>query len=344
MQYDIKIGVGAMFGRQYARANAFHSRGAKSSVFEQQQHEAFWGDTPHAKQPHSPRKPSQPKNDWSEAHMPYTQGQNYQQQRDNEETLRNQRHERRKRRLLDELTGKLADALSTIVHLDAEIEALKVEREAADVTVEQSRTYDDETAFWKSIFERNIKINHLSKQREGTLGEYRRFYRTLRQLDPKQAQEAKEIYDELRKTTEKGEGKRTNQPKAHDHVPETVKEELTRSGDSNDQDSVHGSYEKEEDHTFIPPSPSKAIKRSSAKVQDWLDNKVDLVDPDSDEEVLLYPTRLIHKSHREVQSEFWTIMDGNHMCSYCGDICPVMQCPRWEQCGLLACGNCKNSY
>ena len=48
-----------------------------------------------------------------------------------------------------------------------------------------------------------------------------------------------------------------------------------------------------------------------------------------------------HDLHLEVHREFWDIVDSEHECNFCRNICTVMQCP---SCDVQACAYCKDVY
>ena len=48
-----------------------------------------------------------------------------------------------------------------------------------------------------------------------------------------------------------------------------------------------------------------------------------------------------HDSHMEVHREFWDVVDSEHECNFCRNICTVMQCP---SCDVQACAYCKDMY
>lgn len=64
----------------------------------------------------------------------------------------------------------------------------------------------------------------------------------------------------------------------------------------------------------------------------------------NDEEVILLQCRLIHGHHPEVKGELWDIAEGWHVCCYCGNTLTVFECPKYEQCGLRACENCRKDH
>ena len=47
-----------------------------------------------------------------------------------------------------------------------------------------------------------------------------------------------------------------------------------------------------------------------------------------------------HDAHMEVHKEFWDIIDSEHECYFCHNICTVMRCP---SCDVQACSHCKNA-
>lgn len=64
-------------------------------------------------------------------------------------------------------------------------------------------------------------------------------------------------------------------------------------------------------------------------------------DHDSDEEIILFQSRLVHDQHPEVQNEFWDIVEGSHMCGFCAQVLTVFQCPKFELCGMRVCEDCR---
>ena len=243
------------------------------------------------------------------------------------------KQEKRKRRLATELPQKLAGVLHTILQLDTAIETSEKERKEADDTIE-TRSIEDGEPFWNTVFERNVKLNNLKKERDNAMHEYRKFYRVLRKVDTKQGEEAREIYRALRKDTIVA--KESSQQNSDTEVGANHWDEGHTHQTENQEKDVN------EEYNFRSNTPASRVA-SDDEEQILHSHSTSSNNEPDEEEVILFGMRKLHASHKGVQSEFWSIADGDNVCSYCGITCAVLQCPLWNECGLYACEYCKSS-
>lgn len=211
-----------------------------------------------------------------------------------EEERKAAKHEKRKRQMLFELPQQLAVALSTILQLDAAIEQAEVDKKAADDFIERMDIMiDDEGPFWETIYERNIKLNTLRREHATTMNEYRKLYRILKKLDPKQGEEAREIYKGLKKQRGKEEGPfQTNSAKHHDQG-QTGDGQTCHQAPEYHQENIHRHPEKvqpKKETTTLPSDPfspfsdtfTSATAMDGSADHEWLPSTHTHANADSD--------------------------------------------------------------
>ena len=318
---------------------------------------AQWPAYPHRSYGYYPKPPvpgyQRPDSFWSE--KPQTCECNWDEESAQQEAQRKQSEEirkaakrkKRKKQLATELPEKLSVTLHTILQLDAAIHASEKEREEANETIE-TKSVEDGEPFWDAVFERNVKLNALRKERDNAMHEYRKFYRVLKKIDPKRGEEARKIYKALRKETSGAE--EAVQPDLSDAGVEV--EEATRNhSDQRDHHvnnhSSHPTEHQQKSKSFCS-SPALDMDQAPDEQEEVFDSQTHVHDPNinsepNEEEIIFIAARKLHAAHDRVQSEFWSIADGDNVCTYCGKICAVLQCPLWDECGLYACEHCKNS-
>ncbi|KAL6720373.1 hypothetical protein ACLMJK_002294 [Lecanora helva] len=280
-----------------------------------------------------------PAEDWSRPYVPPAEdpwvswARQDEEDRKAKEEQKAARRERRKKQQIHELTLRLSDILAEILKLDSGLDEL--EKECAEDALEEMNLPMDEdeneSDSWDSIFQRNVVLNSLKKERDLEVSEWKRLYHQLQKLHPEKSKEAKEAYKALRKRASKNK-RESESEEPHNAVEIRQEQQATASGlqDPSNDHTNHLNTEDEETPenypNFDPDQPS-----------DNADNA-----GDENDEIILYQMRQLHASHKEVQAEFWDIANADDICCYCGNTCAVMQCPRYEECGLSACEHCKS--
>lgn len=106
-------------------------------------------------------------------------------------------------------------------------------------------------------------------------------------------------------------------------------------------------YKEERSSTSNSEAPTDGWD-SAFKDESYDDDSSDVfydaeVEHDSDEEILLFQSRLVHDQHADVRNEFWEIAEASHMCGFCAQVLTVFQCPKYELCGMRVCEDCRRA-
>lgn len=271
--------------------------------------------------------------------------------------------EKRDKDLVVELPKKLDLALNKVVLLQLDIERLEAEKEAAEITIAQTdggMDSDEDPNFWETVFTRNVQHNTLKRSLVKDLETYKKLCHALKKLDPEKAEEAEENLRRTRKKSSKAKrgsppGLRTDQGELHiwttEFSPrldrESGKHQETKTSPPeglNPQAEVHSTGDNERNSFEMPfqaPPECESFAQDPESDADLSGCQED-GDYDVDHEARHHRRQMNHAWHDNVDAEFWEISGGEHECCYCGKISTVLQCPKWETCGLRACQHCRS--
>ena len=383
MQYNSTIGVNVQRPPSSRAPNCDAAGTATSNFYQRPKspiYNSFWSQAPRPKQSYQNPEWNAPEEDWSDPYVPPTEDywDQWAREEAEEKKAKDERkankHEKRRKRMVAELPQRLAEALAAILQVDSAIEKADLEQRAAVDTAENMIAEKQGGPFWHHVFESNVKLNTLKRQRDNCVNMYKKLYRDLKKLDRKKSEEARETYKELRKRATKKEDKLISDSEDSDEPYERAgmcQEERSQGKDDNPEDpipqrqnqefnweevledlqSYHDAHQRSsntafsETHRADPRDcPQTEDESTLSQASKETDRSAGDEDEDEDEEFVVYKTRMAHESHEEVQAEFWNIADGDNVCCYCGNTCVVMQCPKFEECGLYACEHCKSSH
>ena len=326
------------------------------------QQEAYWSEARWPREPWSGANTTQ-HNEWATER---------EERRQAEERRKAERQEKRKKRMLTELPQKLETTLNRIYELRYAIGKAEEQVHATKEVIDRTMIQDDNQPFWNRVYEEGVRLNALRSECAGHMTEYTKLYRTLRRLDQKLGDEFKETYQRLRKHARTKENGRSqsgsadfgNQTSSQEQEYHAGQEEQTYQEFVNhtDPSPTEGSHSSSAPANHPPSSDSPRTTATLLEGDSMLANDQASSNPhidfnqaqntnngnndglDSEEEVILIQIRRSHEQHKDIEREFWSIMQGDdYMCSYCGIVGVVVQCPRHHECGLVACEHCKNS-